>query len=65
MTGLGREHILLYQLRQSNFNETNLLAEYLSDMSTAKILDLLQTEKVHSFESLEFILSKAKETSPS
>ena len=65
MTGLGREHTLLYQLRQSNFSKTDLLQEYLSNMASAKILDLLNTEKVHSFESVELILRKAKEQNPS
>jgi hypothetical protein len=65
MTGLGREHILLYQLRQSNFSETNLLEEYLTNMTSQKVLELLETEKVHSFESVELILRKANEANPS
>jgi hypothetical protein len=34
-------------------------------MTSAKILDLLNTEKVHSFQSVELILRKAKEQNPS
>ena len=34
-------------------------------MTSQKILELLETEKVHSFESVELILRKANEANPS
>ena len=60
LTGLGKEHILLYQLRQLNFSSLELLKEFTADMSAANLLRILDLEQIHSFDCVEFILRKAK-----
>ncbi len=52
MTGLGSEHLLLHELQQTKFIDTEKTKQYISKMSSVLILSLVEQEEIHSIESL-------------
>ena len=56
MTGLGSEHLLLFELRQDKFKDTQKVARYISTLESHRLNELLLSEHIHSVSSLNLIL---------